>query len=606
MGKRFTALNGAALAVGAFAGLAAVGLRDLIHLVEDLSFRTPSYLRGVGAGGEPILSPRESNQFIVSDWGALVILVPLVGGLLVGLIRQFWPGTRQYGVTEVMAAVQAKGGILRGRSSIGHAAVSAITVGTGGSTGREGPISYIGAAIGSSLGRQFGFTARDIKILLGCGFSAGIATSFNAPMGGVLMALELVLPEFSTHAFIPLVLSTVTGVAVGRIFLADQATFQIAAFHFGSTLELPVYLLLGIVCGLFAVAFIRLVSWTYRAWHDWRMPEVLKPALGGLLVGILGYVLVLTMPDHHYHVFGTGYSTVTSILQAPASSFGRLVPLLLVLVIAKPVATSLTVGSGGGGGMFSVSLYQGALWGGLIGWGAAAVWPHVLPNAPALDPASFALIGMAAFYAAASRATLTAIVITAELSQSFAALLPTMVAAVVADAVCVRLSRDSLYTLKLASSGIRYEHDRVQSPLDFLAVKDVMSKQVDTLPATTTVGEAFNRMLDLGHTGYPVVDEHGKLAGIVTRRDLSRHLQAGKGSDPLSAVVPGLTITAFPDEMLYRARDRIHKQGIGRLVVVDPKDRRTIVGILTRSDLLRAEAEKDVGHGEDWTATGAT
>jgi chloride channel protein, CIC family len=594
LGKRFTALNGVALLVGALAGLGAVGLRFLIDFVQNATFR-----------GTFQATPLEENVHIQSPWGVWVILVPLAGGLAVGAIRRFWPQTRQYGVTEVMAAVQAHGGILKGRSALGHAAISAITVGTGGSTGREGPIGYIGAAVGSSLGRRLRFTARDIKVLLGCGFSAGIAASFNAPMGGVLMALELILPEFSTHAFIPLVLATVVGVLVGHFFLKDEATFHITGFTLGDSWgvvaqQLGLYLVLGVVCGLVAVGFIRMLTWNYRAWAGLRLPEWAKPALGGLLVGAIGYAIFLAIGQ--YHVFGTGYATVSSVLcvgNEACSHDGRLesvlVPALVMLAIAKPIATSLTVGSGGGGGMFSVSLYQGALLGGLFG----VVAQRVVPSAQA-DPASFALVGMGAFYAASSRATLTAIIFLAELTRSYHILLPVMLSSVVADAISVRFSKDSLYTIKLTQRGIRYEHDRLTSPLDFLLVKDVMTTKVDTLPATTTVGDAFNRMLDLGHTGYPVVDADGKLAGIITRRDISKHMQAGKGGEPLSAVVAGLSITAFPEEQLFRARDRIHQQGIGRLIVVDPLDRRKLVGILTRSDLLRAEAEGDTSHEEEW------
>lgn len=584
---RFTALNGAALVVGALAGLGAVGLRWLIDLVQNLAF-----------SGAVAASPREENQFFHSPWGVLVFLVPAVGGLVVGLIRRYWSETRQYGVTEVMAAVQAKGGILRGRSSWGHGLISAITVGTGGSTGREGPIGYIGAALGSSMGRRLGFSPRDIKILLGCGFSAGIAASFSAPLGGVLMALELILPEFSTHAFIPLVASTVVGVTVGQVFLGDKATFVIPGFSIHSPSELLAYAALGVVCGLAAVAFIRLVTWSYNAWTALRLPEALKPALGGLLVGLVGLTLWLSPGVGEYHVFGTGYATVTSILRTPSGLFWTLLPLLAVLAIAKPVATAVTVASGGGGGMFSVSLYQGALWGGLVGLGAQAAWPH-----SPISPASYALVGMGAFYAASTRATLTAIVILTELTRDYAVVLPLMLAAVIADAVSVWLSKESLYTIKLSQKGIHYEHDRVQSPLDFLQVKDVMSTKVDALVATLTVGEAFNRMMDVGHTGYPVVDADGRLAGIITRRDLSRHMQAGKGPQPLSDIVSGLCITAFPEEMLYRARDRIYQQDIGRLIVVDPADRKKVVGILTRSDLLRAEAQRDVEHGDPWGAS---
>lgn len=580
LGRRFLLLNGTALVVGAVAGLAAVGFRFIISAVEELSFQGT-------LGG----TPHEENTYLQSPWGMLVIAVPLAGGILVGVIRRFWPETRQYGVTEVMAAVQAKGGHLRTRSSIGHAIISALTVGTGGSTGREGPIGYIGATLGSSLGRRFGLGARDIKVLLGAGFSAGIATSFNAPLGGVLMAIELVVPEFSTHAFIPIVVATVIGVTIGQILLQDKATFVVPEFTLNHPGELGAYLILGLLCGAAAVAFIRLTSWNYNVWTRLNIPDVIKPALGGLLVGGLGFLMLLTLGQ--YHVFGTGYATVTEVLNTSTTDYSRLWPLLVVLLVAKPVATSITVGSGGGGGMFSVSLYQGVLLGGLMGLGVHAIWPGA-------DPASYALVGMGAFYAASTRATLTAIVILTELTRDYAILLPLMLAAVAADAVSVRYSKESLYTIKLSQKGILYDHDRVQSPLDFLQVKDVMTKDVHTLPHSMTVGEAFNRMADTGHTGYPVVDDQGKLMGILTRRDLSKRLHESRGQDTLGSVASGILITAFPQDMLHTARDRMFQEQIGRLLVVDPADRRSLLGILTRSDLLAAEAQMDVEHEDRW------
>jgi len=593
MGRRFTVLNVAAIAVGALSGLAAVGLRYAINWVQNVAFLGNPSVRDA--------TPREENAFFVSRWGWLVILVPAAGGVAIALVRRYWPSIRQHGVTEVMAAVQAKGGILRARSSIGHALLSAITVGTGGSTGREGPIGYVGATLGSSAARRFGFAPRDIKILLGCGFSAGIAASFSAPLGAVIMAIELIVPEFSTHAFIPLVAATVAGITVAGVFLAGHATFNAPAFFLHSSWELLLYVVLGIVCGLAAVGFIRLIRWTYYAWAQWRVPEQTKPAIGGLMVGILGLTLFWAsgqMPldgYQNYHVFGTGYATMSKILATPSSAFLTLLPLLAVLVLAKPVATAITIGSGGGGGMFSVSLFQGAVWGGLVGIVGHAIAPTIV-----VDPASYALVGMGAFYAASTRATLTAIVMITELTRDYAVVAPLMLAAVTADAVSVRWSKETVYTIKLTTAGVIYEHDRVQSPLDFLQVKDVMNKEVHGLPADLPVGEAFNRMIDLGHTGYPVLGPDGKLKGVVTRRDLSKQLHAGKGADVLSAVVSGLTITALPDETLYLARDRLHREGIGRLIVVDPADRTKVVGILTRSDLLRAEAERDVEHEDEW------
>lgn len=574
--RRFLTVNGAALVAGAIVGLAAVGFRLVIDFVQNASFL-----------GQFDATAQETNRFFRSPWGYGVLLVPFLGGLAVGFIRKAWPDSRQRGVAEVMAAVQARGGHLRARSSWGHAIISAITVGTGGSTGREGPIAYIGASLGSSVARRFGLATRDVKVLVGCGFAAGIGATFNAPVGGVLLALELIVPEFSTHAFIPVVLATVAGVALAQAFLGSHATFGVAGFALRSNWELGLYLVLGVLCGLGGVGFIRLMAASQRGFERLAVADWLKPAVGGLGVGVLGVALFAAVG--HYHVYGTGYATVTAIVgRDPAVlSLG----VLLVLAAAKPLATSITIGSGGGGGVFSAGLFAGAAYGGAFGILMAAAMPWA-----GLDAASYALVGMAAFYAATARATLTAIVILAELTNDYHILLPTMLSAVTADAVSIALSRESIYTVRLAKSGILYDHDRVASPLDFLQVKDVMSPSVDTLPATTTVTDAHRLVLDLGHTGYPVVDADGRLAGIVTRRDLGRYLAEGKGAEPLANVAPGLCITAYPDEMLHKARDRIFQQEIGRLVVVDRLDRRRILGILTRSDLLRAEAERDVEH----------
>lgn len=589
--RRFTALNGAALFIGVLAGLAAVAFRGLTSLVENLGFR-----------GEVRVDLHHDGSFLTTAWGAMVFLVPVLGGVVVGFIRLIFPESRRQGIAEVMAAVQARSGIIRGRSAWGHAIISAVTVGTGGSTGREGPIGYIGAALGSSFGRRMGFTPRDIKVLLGCGTAAGIAATFNAPLGGVLFAMELILPEFSTHAFIPVVAATVVGVTVAHAFLGDSPTFRIPtdAFVLVSPWELVFYLVLGVACGLGGVVFIRLTRWAAQAGEDLPMPFWQKPAVGGLFVGLLGLGIFeatrrsqLLGDFGAYHVYGTGYATVNAILQG--SPLVLVAPLLVLLIVAKPIASSITIGSGGGGGLFSASLMQGALYGALVGLLVGELWPVITAA-----PAAYALVGMGAFYAATGRATLTTIVLLSELTQGYAIVLPLMFAAVTADAVSVGLSKDSIYTARLTQRGILYEHDRVQSPLDFTLVGEVMSREVDTLNGNLTVGEAFDRMLDLGHTGFPVVDDEGLLLGVVTRRDLSKALHEEKGGERLRDVVSGLLITAFPGERLHKARDRIFEEDIGRLLVVDPEERRRLLGIITRSDLLRAEARGDVEHTDAW------
>ncbi len=590
--KRFTILNGAALLVGVIAGLAAVAFRALINIVEHTFFNAT-----LPATFDEAV--QESGVFLQSKWGLLVFLVPAVGGLVVGGIRAMIPQASRQGVPEVLAAVQARGGIIRGRTAWGHALISAVTVGSGGSTGREGPIAYIGAALGSSIGRRAGFGSRDIKVLLGCGTSAGIAATFNAPLGGVLFSLEIILPEFSTHAFIPLVLSTVVGVTISQMMLGDQPAFQVPDFSFGHPMELGFHMVLGILCGLGGVFFIKAMSRTQDLSERLPIPLWLKPASGGLVVGLLGLLVYqLTARgwlggQSNYHVYGTGYATVNALLSNEALMLN--VGLLALLIVAKPLASAVTLGSGGGGGVFSASLFQGALYGGLMGVVVNRLWPTI-----ASAPSNYVLVGMGAFYAASGRATLTTIVLMSEMTNGYDIVLPLMFAAVTADLVSVSLSRDSIYTTRLRKRGISYDHDRMQSALDVVRVGNVMTPEVDRLSQDMPVGEAWAAMLDMGHNGFPVVDEEDLLVGVVTRRDLSRALHDGHGEKPLKEVVSGLSVTAYPHELLHLARDRLFTQDIGRLIVIDPEDRRRILGIVTRSDIMRAEAEHDIEITDAW------
>lgn len=583
--RRFSALNGTALLLGLLAGLASVAFRDLIGFVQALAFE-----------GRIGLATNEGD-FIEPVWGLWVFLVPATGGALIGLLKYFFPNLNRQGISEVMASVQARGGTILARKAWGHALLSAITVGTGGSTGREGPIGYIGGAIGSSLGRHLGFRTRDIRVLVGAGVGAGIAATFNAPLGGVLFALELILPEFSTHAFIPLVIATVIAVTVSQVFTGTEPAFLVDGFEFVSPYELGFYLLLGLICGLGGVGFIRFLGLGTRLGRRTKLPEFAKAPLGGLMVGLLGVgVYLLTSlaffgGEGHFHIYGTGYATVNGILQEHELLLG--VGVLVLLMIVKPLASSITIASGGGGGVFSASLYQGALYGALVGLLANAV----LPAQHVGGIGSYALVGMGAFYAASGRATLTTIILLTELTDGYSVVLPIMFAAVTADAVSHGISKDSIYTVRLKERGITFEHNRMQSPLDTLRVEDAMTRDVHTLDAEMDVGSAFNEMLQQGHTGYPVVRD-GKLLGVVTRKDLSRLLAEGRGDEAVARTCSGLVISVYGDEPLHVARDRIFREDIGRLLVVDRADRTRLLGILTRSDLLSAEAKEDVEHGD--------
>lgn len=424
-------LIGLCLAVGVGAGLGAIGFR---YLIEGFTWLFAGH-------SDPSALGHFSNPHLAFLGPFVVLVVPVLGGLLYGpLVYRFAPEARGHGVPEVMLAVHSNEGRIRGRVPIVKSLASAICIGAGGSVGREGPIVQIGSAIGSALGQARNLAAEDTRLLVACGAAGGIGATFNAPIAGVFFALELILRRWDTRAFGLVILAGVVATAVGRVAFGAEAFLALPPFQLVSDWEYGLYALLGVLGAVVGVAFIRvLYGMEDLADRIWRGPAWLRPAVGGVLLGLV----LLVLPQ----MYGVGYPVLEGAIGGQYV-FGALIAFLL----GKILATSLTMAIGGSGGVFAPSLFIGAMLGSAYGVGAHDLLPGATASAGA-----YGLVGMAAVFAAAGRAPITAVLIVFELTGDYAIILPLMLAVVVATGLSHLLSADSIYTLKLRRRGIDIE-----------------------------------------------------------------------------------------------------------------------------------------------------
>lgn len=548
-----TVLIGTALLVGAGAGFGAVVFRWLISAFTSLAFD----------GGKVAL------RFLGRYY---VVLIPAIGGLFVGPMIYFLAReAKGHGVPEVMEAVALQGGRIRPIVVVVKALASSICIGSGGSAGREGPIVQIGSALGSTLGQILRLSDERIRNLVACGAAGGIAATFNAPIAGVIFALEVILGEFSVGYFSTVVISSVTASVISRIFLGDYPAFLVPPYSLVSPWELFLYAALGILAALAAVAFVRVLYGFEDLFDAWRFPEYFKPVAGGLLMGALG----LYFP----HLFGVGYEAIEAALRNEV-----LLTTLILLALLKILATSLTIGSGGSGGVFAPSLFIGSMLGGAFG-NVVHEW---LPTITAA-PGAYALVGMAAVFAGAAHAPITAILILFEMTGDYRIILPLMLATVISTLLAERLSRESIYTMKLARRGIRLERGRDIDVMQGILVGEAMTTDVDAVPTTMSLRELTEEFNRTHHHGFPVLDEKGELYGIVTLRDLERAIARG-GLDSLTVkdIATTSPLTAYPDEPLWVALKRLGTRDVGRLPVVDRRNPKKLIGLVRRYDIIRA------------------
>ncbi|MEU2054393.1 chloride channel protein [Streptomyces bungoensis] len=551
-----------ATVVGAGAGVGSVVFRWCIK----------TFTRLLSGHNDYSASPGTSNPHVPWLGPYFVLLVPVIGGLLYGpLVNRFAKEARGHGVPEVMLAVAQRGGKISPKVAVVKTLASALTIGSGGSVGREGPIVQIGSALGSTLGRVTKATEGRTKLLVACGAAGGIAATFNAPLAGVFFAMELILGTFSAEAFGATVLASVTASVIGRASFGDVAFLSLPAFHVDHLAQYGFFALLGIVAALVGLGFTRFLYLIEDAcdWL-WRGPEWLRPAVGG---GLLGLVL-LALPQ----MYGVGYPVLEK-----ATEGGYAVGFLLLLLAGKMLATSLTIGIGGSGGVFAPSLFIGAMLGSAYGIGLH----HLLPGTAGAVGA-YALIGMGATFAGAARAPITAVVILFELTGEYSIILPMMLAIVLATATSRLLSRDTIYTLKLRRRGIDLEGPAPGAAIGTQHVGAVMEPLPSPLPATTALADAAGLLSLSGHGALPVVADTGEYVGVVTAQAVAEALAEQPDAAPRTVerlAAPPTTVTT--EQPLAQALHAL-LSAAGTGVPVLDSERGKPVGWLSHQSALRA------------------
>ncbi len=572
-----------ALLIGSLGGLGAVAFRALIEAVQRIGWGPGSY----------------SLELVAEHPWWWIVLLPAAGGLIVGLLVYF--GAREakgHGVPEVMEAVAMRSGVIRPRLVVIKSLASAISIGSGGSVGREGPIVQIGSALGSTLGQWFKIRGARLKTLVGCGAAAGIAATFNAPVAGALFAVEVILGDFGVSQFSPIVISSVVATVISRHFLGDFPAFIVPQYEMLSAWELIFYAALGLAAGVVGHAFVKILYRFEDAFDaiPIRQNWILTP-LGGLAVG----AMALAFPQ----VLGVGYEAIEQALRGEL-----MLQMLLALIFVKLLATSITIGSGGSGGVFAPSLFLGSMIGGLVGVLAHGYFPEQTAASGA-----YALVGMGAVVAATTRAPITAILIIFELTSDYKLIVPLMESCILATILAAHLNKESIYTMKLVRRGIELFRGHERSVLRSMQVAEVLDSDVVTVRNEEPLGKLLDRVTETTRGFYYVVDDDQRLYGIISLADLRRSLRSFDALSDLIVAgdlvhdeVPFLT----PEQDLDCVMKLFSGKQWEELPVVESAGDPKLVGGLSRrqlmdaynQELMRRDMAAGLGGGVAATETG--
>ncbi|MGH9636756.1 MAG: chloride channel protein [Candidatus Angelobacter sp.] len=514
--------------------------------------------------------------------GAWVIVMPVIGGIIVGFMAKYGsPKIKGHGIPEAMEAVLINRSRIQPRVAILKPISAAIAIGTGGPFGAEGPIIQTGGAVGSLIGQLVHTTASERKVLLACGAAAGMSATFNTPIAGVILAIELLLFEFKSRSFIPLVIASTIATAVHMQLLGKGPMFTVAAMDFGVPRALPFYLLLGGLCGLAAVGFSKALYWIEDQFEKLPIDELWWPAIGALGLGIIGYFVP--------RVLGVGYDTISDILNANLA-----LKLLIVVMVAKALALVISLGSGTSGGLLAPMFMSSAAMGGAF----ALVADRIFPGAH-LSAGAFALVAMGAVFGAASRAAFTFIIFAFEITRDYNSVLPLMLVSVIAAGIAMLLMPSaSIMTERLVRRGLRIHQDYESDVLQQMSVSQTMDTQVPVVPGDMWLVDLADRIAKRDpelsrHQALVIIGADGKLAGVITRGDVFRALDKdSKGSMTVLEAGTHKVVVTYPDEALHDASAKMLRNNIGRLPVVDRKDPGHVVGYLGRQGIMAARLQR--------------
>ncbi|MBP1912356.1 chloride channel protein [Thermococcus stetteri] len=553
--KKWVAVLGFSLLAGLVGGLGAVVFRVLIAWTHKLFFE----------GLLPLVS------YGVDGVNLGYILLPTIGALLVAVLVVKFPDIRGNGIPEVIEAVIFKGGNISSRFAVAKIVATAITIGSGGSVGREGPIGFIGAALTSILTRWFNLSKEMKKLLVTCGLAAGIAGTFNTPLAGAMFALEVVYMGAFSVNLVPIFISAVTGNAVTLAILKQAFEVEIPGGLGHTLFELPFFFILGLLLGILAAFYAKFIYRVFDAFEGLKINPLLKPAIGGLGVGFLG----MLFPN--YGIFGIGYEGMR------LAFYGKMtIVLLLTLGVVKMLATALTVGSGNSGGVFAPSLYIGTMFGAAFGFLIKLLFPFLAPN-----PAVYALAGMAAFFSGMTQAPITQILMVTELTRSYA-LLPAVMTSATMGFLTARffLRGESIYTLKLLRKGYRVRTGR-PVVLETISVGEIMSRNPVYVTKDMTLFDVEHLIGETGHDCFPVVDENLNVIGIIGIKDILKRPSSVKRLKVERFLNRPYAVT-YQTETAEDAFEKIMAYDQNLLPVVKSPENRKLVGVITKRDIYKA------------------
>lgn len=552
-------LSVVAVAIGLMVGYGAILFRILIESCQFIFMQ----------------SGHENVAEIVKElpWWQ-VLLMPVAGGAIVGsLIHFVFPSSRGDGVPEVMKSLALHGGKLDIRDGLGKMLSCSLSIGCGGSVGREGPVVHLGATLASWAGSFIPTSNNHMRTIVGCGAAAGIAASFNAPIAGVMFALEVILADYGLATFSPIVLSAVIATVIARMHLGDFPAFIVPNYTLVSVWEIPAYVGLGLVCGLTGILFMVTLFKSEDLFATIPMPVFLKPALGGLAVGIIA----LAFPE----IMGVGYDVMNhALLEELATAT------MIALVFAKIIATAIALGSGFTGGVFTPSLFLGAMVGGAFGSVAHAIVPSL-----SAGPGAYTLVGMGAMAASVLGAPIASILILFELTGDYRIMLALMVSSIIATLLINQIFHDSVYTKTLKRKKIDLRQGREANLLRHIAVESIMHKDFETIIETLTIRQ-FTEKLKLSHyDSFIVIDDAGHLQKMVSLQDMRQFAFAEGVERDLTLIrdIPTRTpVTIRPNANLYDAFSLFEAHNVELLAVVAVEDATQVIGLISNHDMIRA------------------
>ncbi len=548
-----------AFMIGILAGTANVLFRSTMNFVHKWIFVGGSDLLHIGDGGfHKVLLP----------------LLPIVGAVLLIPLTFAFPGeVNGYGFSRFIELVNIRGGFLKIRNIIAKMIAPALTIGTGGSAGVEGPIAVIGGTIGSGIGQLFRASGSQMRLLIAAGAAGGIAATFNAPIAGIMFAIEIVLlGNYELSSFAAIVISSGVATVVSRGYYGGHPAFTVPQYDLKSPLEIPLYMFFGLIVGVLAVFYIKIFHRIKDEFNASPIHPLLKPVLGAFIIGVIGIFLP--------QIMGNGYDFVEHALA------GRIIfPIIALLVIFKILATSITLGSGGSGGVFAPAIFIGAMIGGSFG----DVVHYLFPGSTA-SPGAYATVGIGSFLAAATHAPLTGIFLIFEMTGNYKIIIPVMFASIIGTIVSKRMYSDSIDTVELTQRGIKIHAGREETVMGKIKVRDVMNPYVIKVSPDTLLKDLIDVMIKNEKFYIPVVTDAGKMLGIVSIQDVRSVIfeERVKGVVRAGEIVTENVITLKTDDDLNTAMEKFAMKDIAEIPVVDEAGDGRVVAMLRRKDVIDA------------------